>query len=161
MFTPTLRCECAQPGLIDTMRKWSIPLHVMVLSVMELQLGVFEFLPTTHAETNSNKCVYDLHTLCSISHVYLLGQTAVHVHTHLMNHSYFDHGKNPITQWGTDQLLNGEPQPSSALIFGWEIVEFCNNDQPKINFSTTIQPKINQVWSWNINVEIWLKFGWL
>ena len=26
MFTPTLRCECAQPGLIDTMRKWSIHL---------------------------------------------------------------------------------------------------------------------------------------
>ena len=25
MFTPTLHCECAQPGLIDTMRKWSIP----------------------------------------------------------------------------------------------------------------------------------------
>ena len=24
MFTPGLRCECAQPGLIDTMRKWSI-----------------------------------------------------------------------------------------------------------------------------------------
>ena len=24
MFTPTLRCECAQPGLIDTKRKWSI-----------------------------------------------------------------------------------------------------------------------------------------
>ena len=24
MFTPTLRCECAQPGLIDTMQKWSI-----------------------------------------------------------------------------------------------------------------------------------------
>ena len=24
MFTATLRCECAQPGLIDTMRKWSI-----------------------------------------------------------------------------------------------------------------------------------------
>ena len=24
MFTPTLRCECAQPGLIDTMRKWCI-----------------------------------------------------------------------------------------------------------------------------------------
>ena len=24
MFTPTLRCECAQPSLIDTMRKWSI-----------------------------------------------------------------------------------------------------------------------------------------
>ena len=31
MFTPTLRCECAQPGLIDTMQKWSTdrlnPLH--------------------------------------------------------------------------------------------------------------------------------------
>ena len=24
MFTPNLRCECAQPGLIDIMRKWSI-----------------------------------------------------------------------------------------------------------------------------------------
>ena len=24
MFAPTFRCECAQPGLIDTMRKWSI-----------------------------------------------------------------------------------------------------------------------------------------
>ena len=37
---------------------------------------------------------------------------------------------------------------------------FCNNDQPKINFSTRIQPKINQNWSWNIDVEKWLKFGW-
>ena len=54
------------------------------------------------------------------------------------------------------------PQPSSTLIWlrnCW----FCNNDPPKINFSTTIQPKINKVWSWNINVEKWLKFfifGW-
>ena len=24
MFTPTLRCECAQPGLIDTIWEWSI-----------------------------------------------------------------------------------------------------------------------------------------
>ena len=29
MFTPTLRCECAQPSLIDTMRKWSIA-HSMI-----------------------------------------------------------------------------------------------------------------------------------
>ena len=28
MFTPTLRCECAQPGLIDTMRKWSIAQNI-------------------------------------------------------------------------------------------------------------------------------------
>ena len=27
MFTPTLRCECAQPGLIDTMRKWFIKVY--------------------------------------------------------------------------------------------------------------------------------------
>ena len=27
MFTPTPRCECAQPGLIDTMRKWSIRVY--------------------------------------------------------------------------------------------------------------------------------------
>ena len=30
MFTPTLRCECAQPGLIDTMRKWSISLYTFL-----------------------------------------------------------------------------------------------------------------------------------
>ena len=31
---PTLRCECAQPGLIDTMRKWSI-LHLpLILEVV-------------------------------------------------------------------------------------------------------------------------------
>ena len=30
MFTPTLRCECAQPGLIDTMRKWSIDCFLQV-----------------------------------------------------------------------------------------------------------------------------------
>ena len=28
MFTPTLRCKCAQPGLIDTMRKWSIAKYI-------------------------------------------------------------------------------------------------------------------------------------
>ena len=32
MFTPTLRCECAQPGLIDTMRKWSISSYITVIS---------------------------------------------------------------------------------------------------------------------------------
>ena len=59
--------------------------------------------------------------------------------------------------------FNVEPQLSSTILNvdiwlrnSW----FCNNDQPEINFSTTIQPKINQVWSWNINVEKWLKFGW-
>ena len=64
---------------------------------------------------------------------------------------------------GTDQLLNVEstlsfnfPQPSSMLIFGWEIVDF----ETMINQKSTSQPKINQIWSWNVNVEKWLKFGW-
>ena len=62
---------------------------------------------------------------------------------------------------GTDQLLNVKstvslnfPQPSSMLIFGWEMSWKCNNNQPKLNFSTTIQPNINQVRSWR------LKNGW-
>ena len=38
MFTPTLRCECAQPGLIDTMRKWSIRLGL--LHVTRISLAV-------------------------------------------------------------------------------------------------------------------------
>ena len=32
MFTPTLRCECAQPGLIDIMRKWSIETVLLAVS---------------------------------------------------------------------------------------------------------------------------------
>ena len=38
MFTPTLRCECAQPGLIDTMRKWSI----MLSSVENIMLSYID-----------------------------------------------------------------------------------------------------------------------
>ena len=74
------------------------------------------------------------------------------------------------TQWAqinfstlNQRWFNVEPQLSSTILNvgiwlrnRW----FWNNDQPKINFSTTIQPKINQVWSWKINVEKWLKFGW-
>ena len=59
--------------------------------------------------------------------------------------------------------INVEPQLSSTILnvdIRLRNCWFCNNDQPKINFSTTIQPKINQVWSWNINVEKWLIFGW-
>ena len=40
MFTPTLRCECAQPGLIDTMRKWSI--ESCVKSVKRFKLNFFQ-----------------------------------------------------------------------------------------------------------------------
>ena len=43
-----------------------IPLCVLALSVMELQLGVFGSMPSTHAEANMHKCAHDLHTfLCA------------------------------------------------------------------------------------------------
>ena len=35
----------------------------MALSAMERQLGVFGFLPTTHAETNTNKMVREPNVL--------------------------------------------------------------------------------------------------
>ena len=63
----------------------------------------------------------------------------------------------------SQRSINVEHQLSSTILYvniwlrnRW----FCNTDQPKINFSTIIQPKINRIWSWNINVEKWLKFGW-
>ena len=31
MFTPTLRCECAQPASDRLMRKWCIGLHVLYI----------------------------------------------------------------------------------------------------------------------------------
>ena len=78
--------------------------------------------------------------------------------------------KMRLTQWAqidfstlNQHWFNVEPQLSSTILnvdIWLRDCWFCNNDQPKINFSTTIQPKINQVWSWNISVEKWLKSGW-
>ena len=46
MFTPTLRCECAQPGLIDTMRKRSISLFVCLLACLLKQESIsYKFFP--------------------------------------------------------------------------------------------------------------------
>ena len=39
MFTPTLHCECAQPGLIDTMRKWSIAAYMYLLFLLPALKG--------------------------------------------------------------------------------------------------------------------------
>ena len=67
-----------------------IPLRVMASSAMELHLGVFRFLPTTHTETNANKirprssCREAFHTCLS----------SFSDHTQLRNHGYFDHEKN-------------------------------------------------------------------
>ena len=45
MFTPTLRCECAQPGLIDTMRKWSIHTFQLDTRGHMLRLVETQFFP--------------------------------------------------------------------------------------------------------------------
>ena len=72
-----------------------IPEHTaskIALSTMELHLGVFRFLPTTHAETNTNKmrprC---LSTVQRFMGVYLHAQTTTH--THLTNHN------SPVSQY--------------------------------------------------------------
>ena len=74
---------------------------------------------------------------------------------------------NPV---GTDQLLKVDstlslnfPQPSSKLIFGWEIVDFVTITNRK----STYQPQFNQksislklkCQCWKM-VEIWLTIGW-
>ena len=67
---------------------------IMASSAMELQLGVFELLLTTHMEMNTNKM--RPRSSCAVRRftcVYLHAQTAVHMLQ--TNHCYFDHGKNP------------------------------------------------------------------
>ena len=44
MFTPNLRCECAQPGLIDIMRKWSIGLKTNSSIDFDFFFSFFPFL---------------------------------------------------------------------------------------------------------------------
>ena len=67
---------------------------IMASSAVELQLGKFRFLLTTHTrKQRQTKCVHNLRT--HLTPVYLHAQTAAH--THLLNHGYFDRGKNPNT----------------------------------------------------------------
>ena len=80
-----------------------IPPCVMAWSAMELQLGVFGFLPTTHTETNTNKmCPRSSRAVRRFTHVYVHAQ--ITVHAHLANHSYFDRGKNLNTPIGAPCL---------------------------------------------------------
>ena len=92
MLFPQIYKENPRPG---------IPPLVVTSSAMGIKLGVFGFLPTTHAIQVQNKCVHDLRAPCSIiMHIYLHAQTAVDLcrwHTHLMNHGYFDYVKNRKT----------------------------------------------------------------
>ena len=65
---------------------------------MELQFGVFRFLPTTHVETNANKmCPRSLWAMWHFTHVYLHAHTTVHMH--LTNQDYFDQWKSPRNTW--------------------------------------------------------------
>ena len=76
-----------------------IPPCVMASSAMGLNLGIFNFLPSTYAKMNAKQCVHYLHALCSILRMfYLLSQTAVDtVTSQLKNQDYFDYEKNPKT----------------------------------------------------------------
>ena len=62
-------------------------LHKILMSAMELQLGVFRFF------THPNKCkqTVSLPTVPYFMRVYFHAQTTVHMH--LKNHSYFDRGE--------------------------------------------------------------------
>ena len=64
----------------------------MVLSAMELQFGVFGFLPTRHAEKQT-KCVHDLHVPFVVLRMFTFTLGPQYMYTHLTNHSYFDRGK--------------------------------------------------------------------
>ena len=68
-----------------------------MLSTIELQLGVFRYLPTTHAEQNQNASTnFACH---AVFHACLSAHSDCSRcwwHTHLKNHNYFDHRKNGI-----------------------------------------------------------------
>ena len=52
MFTPTLRCECAQPGLIDTMRKWSThSLKKLYFGIKPINIGPMTGYPKSPLTT--------------------------------------------------------------------------------------------------------------
>ena len=69
-----------------------IPVHLMVSSAMELQLGLFRFLQPHTGKQTQTKCLHNLHAPCSISHMFIF-MLRLQVHTHLTNYSYFDCGK--------------------------------------------------------------------
>ena len=75
---------------------------VMVSSAMGLKLGVFRFLPTTHAKTNAKQTrPRSLGVVRRFTRAYLHAQTAVDAsdirtrRAHPTNHGYFDYGKKP------------------------------------------------------------------
>ena len=97
-----------------------------------------------------------------------LGQSVQMFTTSLLLHH--TQSMHPV---GTDQLLNVEstmslnfPQPASTLVFGLEMSWKRNNDQPKINFSTTNQPSLKLKHQRRKTVDSWLilgldvDFGW-
>ena len=72
-----------------------IPPCVMASSAMGLKLGVFWFLPTTHTAHANKMHLRSSRAMRRFMCGYFHTPTAIH--THLMNHGYFDHRKNPET----------------------------------------------------------------
>ena len=84
---------------------------VMASSAMGLKLGVFGFLPTTHAKTNTKPvCPRSSHALRHFTHV-LSSRSDGRCRwlTHLTNHGYFDYGENPESDYGKNPQF--EPMP--------------------------------------------------
>ena len=48
-----------------------IPPRVMASSAIGHKLGVFGFLPTTHAKQTQRKCFHNLNALCRALHVFI------------------------------------------------------------------------------------------
>ena len=46
MFTPALRCECAQPAIDRLMRKWCIGIDSMVSPVTDDELSIVDHIYT-------------------------------------------------------------------------------------------------------------------
>ena len=90
----------------------------MASSAMGLKLGVFGFLPTTHAKTNAKQMrERSSRAVRRFTRVYLhaADRSRCRWHTHLTNHGYFDNGKNPKTP-------NLSPMPGLKWRRFWDLL---------------------------------------
>ena len=82
-----------KPRIYTRDPKPPIPPYVMASSATGLNLGVFGFLPTTHAKIHAKQnCVH--HLLRTVRRFALICHYAqIAVYTYLTNRGYFDYGK--------------------------------------------------------------------
>ena len=123
---------------------------------MDLKLGVFGFLPTTHVETDTNKMrPRSSLTVRPFTHVYLQAKTAVY--THLTNYGYFNHGKKKpeYPQFAGIEMAQASGSPLyicdsiSPLV---EIVIYLQMVCP-VGFLAVFNSKIDVCWNLKIVVN--------